>query len=835
MASGGISPLQYKLNAGPFVASGTFNGLAAGTYVLTIQDANSCTVTTSVSVNSNTAPSLITPNVMNVSCFNGNDGAITLSSTGGTGLIQYSINNGITYQNSGAFTGLVAGTYICVVKDNAGCTSFASVIITQGTSMNVFLSQSPISCHAGNNGSIQVASYGGIGVHTYSLNGVNYQTAPLFTGLYAGTFTVYVKDVASCVKTAQITVTQPTALANTITATSASCFGEVNGSLASIATGGSPSYTFSLDGIHFQSITSFVNLPADTFLITVKDANNCVFESVGIVLQPTSILATVNTTNATCLTSNGSIMAMGSGGSGSGYEYSLDGITFQNNGLFSGLPAGNHFVVVRDGSGCQNTVSGVITSAGGPIIGSLTAQNVSCHTGSDGSITVVNVTGGTGSLLYSKNGVNFQASNVFTMLSAGNYIIQVKDANGCLDTAAKTILQPNGFTVVANATNVLCHGYPAGSVQILASGGAGFFAYSLNNGLNYQSGSIFSNLYAGQYTVLIKDAANCVATQLFTITEPTAIQIHTSLLDVSCYGVNDGEINVSANGGIAPYQYSINSLPFSPSPNFVNLSGDVFYEVHVRDSNNCVSTVYRFINEPSLIQMNPLQTNVSCYGGNNGAINLTVTGGVSPYSFLWSDQTIGSANTNLSEGIISVQVMDQNGCNGNMNFTISQPTSPLVVNAALTNTSSTSAQDGAIDITATGGTAPYVYSWSTSSSDEDLSGVGVGVYIVTITDNNGCSLANTFQLTSTAGLASTDALMEIQLYPNPTRLGLTIDAGNESLDHLLVLNMFGQNILEMDLTGHSYFLNTADFATGLYLVKLTSNGQFITKQVSVVN
>ncbi|MCX8486364.1 MAG: T9SS type A sorting domain-containing protein [Crocinitomicaceae bacterium] len=835
IATGGVAPLQYKLNAGPFVASGAFTGLAAGNYLLTIQDANSCTAATSVSVNSNTAPSLTAPNVIKVSCFNGTDGSITLSSTGGTGSIQYSINNGITYQNSGFFTGLVAGTYICVVKDNAGCTSYSSVVITQGTSMNVFLSQTPISCHAGNNGSIQVASYGGTGAHTYSMNGVNYQTAPLFTGLYAGTFTVYVKDVTSCVKTAQITLTQPTALANAITSSTVSCFGEVNGSLTSVATGGAPAYTFSLDGIHFQSTTSFVNLPADTFLISVKDANNCLFESVGIVLQPTPILALVNTTNATCLTSNGSIMAMGAGGSGSGFQYSLDGITFQNNGLFSGLPAGTHFVVVRDGTGCQNTVSGVIISAGGPIIGSLTAQNVSCNAGADGSITVVNVTGGTGALLYSKNGVNFQSSNIFTQLSAGNYIIQVKDANGCLDTAAKTILQPNAFTVVANTTNVLCHGNPAGSVQVLASGGAGFFAYSLNNGLNYQSGSIFSNLYAGQYTVLIKDAANCVASQLFTITEPTAVQIHTSILDVSCYGVNDGEIYVSANGGVAPYEFSINSLPFGLSPNFLNLSGDVFYEVHVRDSNNCISTVYRFINEPSIIQLNPIQTNVSCYGGNNGAVNLTVIGGVSPYSFLWSDQTIGSANTNLSEGIISVQVMDQNGCNGTMNFTITQPSSPLVVNAALTNASSTSAQDGAIDITATGGTSPYMYSWSTSSSDEDLSGVGVGVYIVTITDDNGCSLANTFQLTSTAGLTSTDALIEIQLYPNPTSLGLTIDAGNESLDHLLVLNMFGQNIFEMDLTGHSYFLNTADFATGLYLVKLTSNGQLITKQVSVVN
>lgn len=835
IASGGVSPLQYKLNAGPFVGSGAFTALAAGNYLLTIQDANSCTASTSVSVNSNTAPVLTPPNVINVSCYNGNDGSITLSSLGGTGLIQYSINNGITYQNSGVFTGLVSGTYICVVKDNAGCTSFSSVVITQGTSMNVFLSQSPISCHAGNNGSIQVASYGGIGAHTYSLNGVNYQSAALFTGLYAGNYTVYVKDVTSCVKTALITVTQPAILANSMTATAVSCFGEVNGELSCVATGGTANYTFSLDGINFQSTTSFVNLPADTFLITVRDANNCMLESIGFVTQPPLILATVNTTNATCLTSNGSIMVMGSGGSGSGYQYSLDGNTFQANGLFAGLPAGTHFVVVKDGSGCQNTVSGVITSAGGPIIGGLSSQNVSCHSGADGSITVLNVTSGTGVLLYSKNGVNFQTSNVFNNLTAGSYIIQVKDANGCLDTAAKTILQPNGFIVQTNVSDVLCHGAPAGSVQVLASGGAGFFAYSLNNGLNYQSGSIFSNLYAGQYSVLIKDAANCIAVETFTITEPTPIQIHTSLLDVTCYGIHDGEINISASGGVSPYTYSINSLPFSMASSFDSLPGDLFYEVHVKDSNNCATTVYRFLNEPSFILVNAVQTNVSCFGGNNGAVNLNVTGGVSPYTFEWSNQSVETSLTNLNEGLITVQVTDLNGCNGDMNFAITQPNSPLVVNAALLNTTSVLAQDGAIDITATGGTAPYSYTWSTASTEEDLIGLGVGVYIVTITDDNGCSLANTFQLTTSAGLTSADALVEVELYPNPTSLGLTIDAGDGSLDHLLVLNMFGQNIFEMDLSGHSYFLNTEGFAAGLYLVKLTSNGQVITKQVSVFN
>ena len=832
-ATGGMSPLQYKINAGSFQSSGTFSALSAGAYLLTVKDANACITTANVLINANAAPVLAAPNVNHVSCFNGNDGSISLASTGGTGAVQYSINNGVTFQTGSLFTGLIAGNYTCVVKDNAGCTSFAVATINQGTALSLQLSTGTVSCFGGNNGSIQVASFGGTGTHIYSLNGVNYQSLAVFTGLYAGNYTVYVKDVTGCIKTGLVAVTQPTQLTNVLTQVAATCYGSSTGVLTSVVSGGTPAYLYSLDGISYQTTNVFSNLPADTFLLRVKDANNCQLSTSLIITQPTQITATVNTTNATCTTSNGSIMAMATGGSGSGYQYSMDGSTFSSTGLFTNLAAGTYFIVLRDANMCQNMVSGVITSAGGPNIGNLSAQNVSCFGGQDGAISIQNVTGGTGALQYSKNGVNFQVNPAFTGLAAGTYIMYVKDANGCLDTMAKTILQPNAFVVQTNVTNILCHGTAAGAVQVLASGGAGFFAYSLNNGLNYQAGASFPNLYAGAYTVMIKDAANCIAAHNFVLTEPSAILVHTSALNVSCYGDNNGAINVTANGGVAPYMYSLNALPFGTANNFDSLPGDLIYEVHVRDANNCLVTSYRFINEPSLIQVGYVLTPVSCYGGNNGALALNVSGGVGPYSYLWSDQSEDAQISNLSAGPVSVLVTDLNGCNGQMDFTITAPASPLVVNATITNASSLTALDGSIDLTTTGGTAPYTYMWSTTSTESDLTDLGVGVYLITITDNNGCSLATTFQINSTAGL-ETPVLSAWSLYPNPATETVWIDANDEELTGLEIYNLQGQLVWKQSGSAQKVAVSLSDFTSGTYMVKAQVGALVETKKMTVI-
>ena len=823
-ASGGVAPLQYKLNTGSFVSSGTFTALAAGSYTLTVKDANGCLSSTTVLVNTQSGPMLSVLNSTSVSCFNGSDGSISLAATGGIGNLQYSVNNGTTFQSSGNFTSLQAGTYICVVKDNATCKSYSQVIISQGPELMASAVSFPASCFSENDGGLQVTSTGGTGIHNYSLNGINYQSSSTFNNLTTGTYTVYIRDVTSCVKTISVLISQPTILNSTIAITNANCYGNATGSLSATTTGGVQAYLYSIDDIHFQSQGSFQNLPTGEYVITTKDLNNCMTTDTIQVGQPSQITATVNTTNATCSSSNGSIMAVASGGSGNGYTYSLDGVSFASSGVFSGLSAGTKFVVIKDGAGCKNTVSGVIISAGGPAIVSSTSQNVSCNGGNDGTITISSVSGGTGTILYSKDGITFQASNAFTGLTAGTYNVQVQDANGCIASVSRVITQPNAFLINTSVTNVTCHGYNTGSVVVSASGGAGFFAYSLNGGFTNQSSSSFFNLPSGQYNVTIKDAANCISSKPFLITEPSVIHASIGILNVSCHGANNGQIHVFGSGGLAPYTFSLNSGQFVSQGHFLNLPGGTFYNVNVKDANGCIITVAKYLSEPALLNLNATKNDVSCAGGNNGMISLNVTGGVQPYQYDWSNGESSASIEELVAGVYAVEVTDFNGCMGTMNFPINQPTSPLVVNAVLDPASGDLSLDGSIDITVTGGTSPYVYSWSNGSEVQDLDSLNPGNYTITITDAKGCALSTTFTVDKASGLSETENF-DLKIYPNPTAEFTLISAGGNLINQISLLDITGQEIFTKKINLSNFKLDTENLPNGTYLLNIQVDGK----------
>jgi hypothetical protein len=832
-SSGGVAPLTYKLDGGSFGTSGTFSSLLAGPHLLTVKDANGCTTSTLVLINSLTGPTLFPANVNNVSCFGGNDGAITLTSFGGTGAIQYSINGGTTYQSSGVFTGVSAGSYTCVVKDNAGCTNHIHITVSEGPSLALTASAIPALCNGASNGQINVSSTGGTGTRNYSLNGTTYQSGSNFAGLAAGIYTVYVKDVTSCVKTQTIAVTTPTALTASLTSVAATCNGFENGSITAVAAGGNGGYSYSL-GDGYSSVGTFTNLPAGSYTVSIMDMNNCSLSSVISVSQPPAITTIVNTTNATCTFTNGSIMVVAAGGSGSGYQYSIDGITFVGSGSFSSLNAGVHFVVVKDGSGCNKTVSGVIISAGGPTITASTSQNVSCNGGNDGSVTINSITGGTGVILYSKDGISFQTSNVLTGLTAGTYVIQVKDANGCVATVTKVITQPNAFLIAPSTSSVSCYGGASGSATIAASGGAGFLAYSINGGFSFQSGTVFNSLANGSYTVLVKDAANCVGSSTFTIVQPTQITPLIGSLNSTCYGANNGELHVSAYGGTSPYLYSINGTTYTSANSFTGLTGNTNYIVYVKDANNCVVTSNLYISEPALLNVTSTINNVSCAGGNNGSISLNLTGGVSPYYIQWSNEATTSSIGNLAAGVYSVTVRDFNGCTGVKTFTVTQPLTPLIVNGVIADASSSSSLNGSVDITPTGGTSPYTYSWSNGATTQDITGLNPGSYMVTTTDSKGCTSSMTFSVGVAAGIANiTINAGEVKVYPNPANEYATIEALGFKIDKVELVNLLGQTVIANEVNASVARINTSDLLNGTYFVKVYINNNTITKKINI--
>ncbi|MBU6325175.1 MAG: T9SS type A sorting domain-containing protein, partial [Bacteroidetes bacterium] len=812
--------IQYQLGSGSFQSSGSFTGLTAGSYTITAKDGNGCTRSTIISVDNTSAPVLSISNT-DVSCFGKNDGSITLSASGGTGARLFSINGGSSFQSSGNFSNLTAGIYQVQVKDAAGCTDAGVVTIKTPNQIRFSTAVVAARCYAGSDGEIHLSEVsGGIGKPSFSINGSTYQSSPDFTGLRAGTYTVYLKDIASCIVTGSAVIGRPSDIVTTVTITNASCNGSNNGVILASATGGTPGYYYSLSGGSWQSSGRF-ETGAGSYQVMVMDNNGCRDTASATVGQPSIISATSNTTNSTCGNNNGSMLVAGSGGSGSGYQYSLNGTTWNSTGIFNNLSAGTYYVIVKDGAGCQIIHDVTVKDANGPSITGISKTNVTCNGGTDGSITVNSTSGGSGTLMFSIDGSNWYNSGKFTGLTAGTYTVSVKDANGCIGNSAPQVLsQPNAIAVSVRTTNVTCNGTNNGQVSVSAIGGSGTLGYSIDGGQTFQSDRNFSGLRAGYYLVMVRDAGGCVGYATFSIEEPAAINIVTGVLDVTCNGASNGAVSIQASGGNAPYTYSLNGSSYQSSGVFTGMHGGT-YTAYVKDVNNCVRTKNFVVNEPDELFVFSYVSDVSCAGGNNGVIDLSVTGGVLPYTFKWSNEAASEDVFNLRAGTYSVMVSDANGCIKTRTFTITAPMNPIVVNGVVTGTNNTS---GAIDITVTGGVPPYTYTWSNGRKSEDLSGLAPGVYSVVIRDANNCEAYSEFTVSNTSGTVESALSGHFRMHPNP--------AGNEvslhsaaNMESLRVYNAQGVEVFRKDTAGEHLNIPTAQWPAGTYLVHVLGDGQ----------
>lgn len=833
-AAGGTGTLQYQLNGGTYQAGNSFSSLSSGFYTINVKDANGCISTTQKIVADQGAPTLMVISQTNVSCNNGSDGTINLLASGGSGTLQYSINGGQTWSTTHNFTGLTAGLYMAMVKDASGCISGFRITLSEPEPIEFSVTSTPVSCNGGLDGTISVTSViGGTGNFTYSINAGAYQSGTTFSGLGAGSYTVYARDIAGCVETAQITITQPTALTASAQVTPALCTGSFDGTITVNTNGGTGDYMYSMNGDDFQYGNMFAELEAGSYTVYVTDENGCQVEVSASVVQPTSILANITTGTSTCSNSNGTMMVAATGGSGSGYEYSLDGINFSTNGTFSSLASGGYYVVVTDGNNCMSVFHAVINDADGPVFTSVSSTDVACNGGNDGSITVNTVTGGTGTLQYSINGSNWQTSTTFTGLEAGNYNLMVKDANGCIGENSITLTEPNAFVITANVTDAICNGSNTGSATINAAGGAGTLAYSINGGNSFVSSNVFNNLEAGSYRVIVRDAAGCTGEIEFSIDEPEAIFMSTSVLHISCYGAADGMLYINGSGGTGALQYSIDGTNYQSGNSFPITEGGVYF-VFAKDANGCINLTQIFVNEPAAIELDANVSDVSCTGGDNGVIDLLVVGGTAPYTYVWSDLTTTEDNFNLPAGNYSVAVTDNNGCVLMGAFAVDEPNNPLIVNGTVTNSSSQVSADGTIDITITGGTSPYTFIWDNGAVTEDISNLNPGIYSVIITDDNGCATSGTFIVSITTEVADITSETDIRLYPNPAREFFTLDGGSVSIQNAEIINVIGQVVISITPNSQIAQMNISDLEGGMYFVRITADNKTIIKRIEVI-
>ena len=443
----------------------------------------------------------VTAVVLSTSC-NLNNGTITATGTGGVAPLQYSIN-GTTFQSSNIFTNLAAGSYTLYVADANGCYGTLPVTITNTPLPKVTAFTIAATCN-NKDGSIVATGVSGEAPYSFSINATVYQSSSTFSGLAAGFYTVYIKDARGCITTTGVSVANVSTLTITnITPAPAAC-GNATGRITVTATGGTAPLLYSINGIVFQAGNIFTGLSPANYTVTVKDANGCLTTntvSVGNINGPQVLTAVI--LDAACGLNNGTITATASGGTGV-LTYSKDGTIFQSGGIFSNLAAGPYTITVKDANGCIKTLPITVQNLPGPTI-TVTSSPASCGL-NDGTITAT-ATGGTGVLAYSKDGITFQASNIFLGLAAGPHTITVKDTRGCNAAFAITVLTAGTTTIPTfNPVAPICSG--AALVALPTTS---------NNGITGTWSPALDNTATTTYT-FTPTAGQCATTATLTIT-----------------------------------------------------------------------------------------------------------------------------------------------------------------------------------------------------------------------------------------------------------------------------------------------------------------------------
>jgi PKD repeat protein len=410
-----------------------------------------------------------------------------------------------------------------------------------------------------------------------------------------GTYTV--KLVATtdkaCMDSATNSVTVYRLPSTSLTVDDISCFGLGDGSIEVNSTQGSSPYTYSTDGINYQSHNIFQGLQKGNYKVYILDKYNCADTVSAAISEPPVLKMTIDKTNLSCYQDNsGSIQVNASGGVG-GFTYSLNGGNYQTNKAFNNLSGGAYQVTLKDNNGCALTQGVTLTEPSSPVSILLTDKtDVSCKGTSSGNLTV-DGTGGTGEILFNINGGTYQKQSLFEMLQANSYKVKATDQNGCSDSITVDILEPAKALSFNNIDidDVLCFGENNGKITIHADGGWPSYTYGLFNKGTLQSDSMITNLIKGDYTVVVRDMNDCEITQKVTVSGPTApltAQL-INLQNINCPDDNDGSFEVTGVGGTPTYEYSLDNVGYQSSGLFNNLSfGD--YTLYVRDQNQCLFT-----------------------------------------------------------------------------------------------------------------------------------------------------------------------------------------------------------------------------------------------------
>lgn len=820
-----------------------FENLAGGTdYEVTIDDANNCGILSSGFL------TVIVPEILefnplslvveDLTCNGVPTGTITIAAQGGTLPYTYTLfdagnnqvgspivaNNTVPVQ----FVNLLAGIYTVEVDDGNSCGPVASAPITiiEPDAIEIDLLSiliTHISCFGADDGEISLVATGGTGDLYYTITqagvpvpGFSTQTNNgTFAPLEPGTYVIVVTDDEGCgpVLSAELTVDEPDALDISTVVTDALCFGE-NGSFQALASNGTPPYTYVLEtdlGVLVDTQNggvdewvTFSNLAPGNYVLAVSDANSCQNSVPVVIGEPVEVEVSITFFNHPTCDSEGNstpgiIVAEATGGSGT-YTYylyrNLALLTSNATGIFDNLSAGDYYIEVYDSNNCGPAITSTVTldNPTDIVIDDILVTDVLCFGGSNGEIEVI-VSNALGTPLFTITAGNddWQTSNIFTGLAAGDYIVRVKDDNNCIVSQSVTIGQPAQLQLIITPTPPTTASDTDGSIQVDVTGGTPNFWYELfvwdndlsdwvliDNHDNSGASHTFTNLGVGLYRVVVTDNNGCSTFEDVPLSQFTIILSGTNLL---CFESCDGTITVTPVGGtIQTITWEKDGVDFTaemlanydPLNEIYNSLCAGVYVAFATDTEGNDATAFIEIFQPTAIEVSFTVVTPDCYTNLPvGSVVFNITGGTpfaDGYDITWDGGTVrGFIVDELPEGTYNFIISDENGCDYEVEeIEIVYPEGMTLTILEAYNLFCYDDNSGGISMFVSGGTDPITYqivgtSGTLVNNNGVFTNLAAGSYEITITDDNGC--VHIFEDGNTIEIEQPDQIIITQITP----------------------------------------------------------------------
>lgn len=554
-------------------------------------------------------------------------------------------------------------TLTVIVTYSPSCVVYDTRNIFVENSISHTYSLDSVSCYGMNDGSIEYHVIGGNGSYTSFWNSSNNYTTlndSTLTNLSSGLYQHIVYQIGFenvCYDTLSVFVYQPDSLMIHASVNHISCYGLQDGQIQLQITGGNGGYN--IHWSHDASIqsNSINQLAEGNYIVSVVDSKNCQADYIIAITKPDSIQVHFSTQPTVCGLSQGSAIFTVQGGTTPFQYFWFHNSTLHNSQAFD-LPPGLNAFYYLDANLCSDTIFFTIDQVN-KISAEYLINDVSCYGFQDGEIFIY-PTGGNGIFNYSLDNYLFSDQAFFSQLAYGNHIVQVVDSNGCVFIDSVYIDQPEPISIQQiDLIQPRCYGDSNGMISIISTGGIGMHAFQWYGFTN--PSAVLSSIPAGNYTLTITDENGCNENFQFYLTQPDSLSLITKSIEhVSCYGENDGLIVLDAIGGTP--EYSFHFADYTLTSNVVTNLYSGNYSFLVFDQHGCEASIDVEIDQPLPINIRldtviPGKCNVP-----EGIIEISVTGGSYPFTYLWNNDVHEEDNSFALNGENTVIVTDMNGC-----------------------------------------------------------------------------------------------------------------------------------------------------------------------------